>query len=455
MHIKFFTRKSVAIKNSNFKYFTTGILGFTSLFLTTSLSADIPRATTSIIKDNPKEVIDQVWQIVYRNYLDHSGNFDTSKWISIRNDVLSRSYPDKASSYEAINLMLSNLDDPYTRFLNPKEFKEMRIDTSGKLTGIGIQLSLNAVTKDLIVISPIEGTPAFRAGVKSQDIIISIDGRSTKGMSIEEAVRLIRGRKGTNVVIGIKRNNKQYEFPLVRDMISINAVDSQLNKLSTGINVGYIRLKQFNANAAKEMRLTINKLEKSKASGYVLDLRSNPGGLLEASVQIARQWLNEGVIVSTLTRDGIRDIRKAKGKALTDRPLIVLVNEGSASASEILSGAIKDNRRGVLVGKRTFGKGLVQSVRALSDGSGLTVTIARYLTPNGLDIHNNGIKPDLIVDSLEDKSKPLSRDDLGTIKDNQYKVAETTLIKLINQKNTNTFNSNSTNLKSVLPLSVR
>ena len=161
-----------------------------------------------------------------------------------------------------------------------------------------------------------------------------------------------------------------------------------------GTKVGYIRLKQFNANAAKDMRNAITELSGEGVSGFVLDLRSNPGGLLMASVEIARQWLDEGVIVSSSTRDGVSDVKRASGRALTQAPLVVLVNEGSASASEILSGAIQDNNRGVVVGKKTFGKGLIQSVRGLSDGSGMTVTIAKYLTPSGRDIHKLGITPD-------------------------------------------------------------
>ncbi|MFZ9267350.1 MAG: S41 family peptidase, partial [Vulcanococcus sp.] len=195
--------------------------------------------------------------------------------------------------------------------------------------------------------------------------------------------------------------------------------------------IGYIRLKQFNANAAKDMADALKDLEKQKVDGYVLDLRSNPGGLLMASIAIARQWLNEGVIVSTKTRDGIQDTKRAVGRALTDRPLVVLVNEGSASASEILSGALQDNHRAVLVGEKTFGKGLVQSVRGLTDGSGMTVTIAKYLTPSGRDIHKHGIDPDVRAKLTPQDAEKLRLEDLGTKKDSQYRVAESTLLKQV------------------------
>jgi carboxyl-terminal processing protease len=305
----------------------------------------------------------------------------------------------------------------------------MKIDTSGELTGVGIQLSLDKDTKELLVVSPINGTPASEAGVQPKDVIVTIDGQSTKGMSTQDAVRLIRGQEGTKVTLGLRRKGKVLQVPLIRARIEIHAVDSQLNTTKDGIKVGYIRLKQFNANASKDMHVAIKKLEGDGAEGYVLDLRGNPGGLLEASIDIARQWLDEGIIVSTKTRDGIKDVRRANGNALTARPVVVLVNEGSASASEILSGALQDNQRGLLVGQKTFGKGLVQSVRGLSDGSGLTVTIAKYLTPSGTDIHKNGIKPDVKAMIPTDEIKNITLEQLGTEKDSQYVVAETTLIK--------------------------
>ena len=182
----------------------------------------------------------------------------------------------------------------------------------------------------------------------------------------------------------------------------------------------------------------MNDLENKKPIGYVLDLRSNPGGLLEASIEIARLWLNQGTIVSTETKDGIKDVRRANGRAITSRPVVVLVDGGSASASEILSGAIQDNKRGLLVGQKTFGKGLVQSARALSDGSGLTVTIAKYLTPKGRDIHKHGIVPDIEATISEKDASAFTREDIGTAKDKQYMVAETLLIKLLNSPNSKT-----------------
>ena len=414
----------------------------------------LPSGASPAIADSPKEVIDQVWQIVYRDYLDSSGSYTESRWRQLRSDLLKKSYADSDASYEAIRGMLSSLNDPYTRFLDPKEFKEMQIDTTGELMGVGIQLGLDKETKELVVISPIDGTPASRAGVQSKDVIVSIDGASTEGMSTSDAVKLIRGPEGSEVVLGLRRDGRILNVSLTRARIELNAVKSSLNTAQDGSKVGYIRLKTFNANASREMRDAIRELEEQKADGYVLDLRSNPGGLLEASVDIARQWLNEGTIVSTRTREGIRDVRRATGSALTDKPMVVLINEGSASASEILSGALQENDRAELVGMKTFGKGLVQAVRGLADGSGMTVTIAKYLTPRGTDIHQNGIKPDLEADLTEKEIKGLTSDDLGTNKDGQYKVAESALVKVITKADVGqTYSPSSANLQSALQTS--
>ena len=407
--------------------------------------------SSTLITNNPKEIIDQVWQIIYRDFLDYSGKYKAEDWIKLRKEILLTKYFDSDEAYIAIKDMLTELDDPYTRFLDPKEFNEMRIDTTGELMGVGIQISLDEVTNQIVVVSPMEGTPAFLAGIKPKDIIVSIDGKPIEGLSIDSTVKLIRGKKGTKVELGIIRDKKLLNISLIRDRIKINVVDSRINNTVSGAKIGYLRLKQFNAKSPKEMSLSINKLEKQQPFGYVLDLRSNPGGLLEASIEIARQWINTGIIVSTKTKDGITDIRKAKSRALTNRPVVVLIDEGSASASEILSAAIKDNKRGLLVGKKTFGKGLVQSVRSLSDGSGLTVTVAKYLTPSGKDINKNGIEPDIRAELLFNDKNKLTNSDLGTLKDSQYVAAENILLRKFRvEVNKNSYNPLKSNLSYAL-----
>ena len=398
----------------------------------------------TILENNYKEVIDHVWQIVYRDFLDSSGKFERSNWINLRKEFLAKKYSDNNEAYDAIRDMLSNLDDPYTRFLDPKEFNQMRIDTSGELTGVGIQIVKDKESDSIIIVSPIEGTPAYEAGIKAKDKILSIDNVSTKGLNIEDAVKLIRGRRGTKVKLEILRNGNSFYKSLLRERIEIKSVTSKINETKDGLLIGYVRLKQFNANASREMKDILKDLEIKKVSGYVLDLRSNPGGLLESSIDISRQFIDKGIIVSTLSKDGLRETKRGNGKALTKKPLIVLVNEGSASASEIVSGAIRDNNRGKLVGKKTFGKGLVQSMRTLVDGSGLTVTVAKYLTPNGTDINKFGITPDIEVKM---NSNPILQREIGTKRDRQYKAGEKELLKIIKRtKLVSQFEPNSANL---------
>ena len=401
----------------------------------------------TILENNYKEVIDHVWQIVYRDFLDSSGKFERSNWINLRKDFLAKKYSDNNEAYDAIRDMLSNLNDPYTRFLDPKEFNQMRIDTSGELTGVGIQIVKDKESDSLIIISPIDGTPAYEAGIKARDKILSIDDVSTKGLNIEDAVKLIRGRRGTKVKLEILRNGNSFYKSLLRERIEIKSVTSKINETKDGVLIGYVRLKQFNANASREMKDTLKDLEIKKVSGYVLDLRSNPGGLLESSIDISRQFIDKGIIVSTLSKDGLRETKRGNGKALTKKPLIVLVNEGSASASEIVSGAIRDNNRGKLVGKKTFGKGLVQSMRTLVDGSGLTVTVAKYLTPNGTDINKFGITPDIEVKM---NSNPILQREIGTKRDRQYRAGEKELLKIIKRTNlVSQFEPNSANVLAV------
>jgi len=407
-------------------------------------------AEATVLNNSYKEVIDHVWQIVYRDFLDSSGKFQKSNWLEIRKKFLSKTYSDSNEAYDAIRVMLSNLDDSYTRFLDPKEFNQMRIDTSGELTGVGIQINKDKDSDALIIVSPIEGSPAFDAGIKSRDKILSIDDISTKGMNLEDAVKLIRGERGTKVKLEILRGSKSFFELLLRDKIEIKSVSSKVNQTKNGLLIGYVRIKQFNANASRETRDAIKDLETKKVAGYVLDLRSNPGGLLDSSIDISRYFINKGIIVSTLSKDGLKEVKRGNGQALTKKPLVVLVNEGSASASEIVSGAIKDNQRGKLVGKKTFGKGLVQSMRTLVDGSGLTVTVAKYLTPNGTDINKFGIVPDIEVkmNILNDFQR-----EIGTRKDNQYKAGEKELINIIKRKNDiSYFNPVTTNLNAFLEI---
>lgn len=346
------------------------------------------------LQQSPKEVIDEVWQVINQDYVD--ATFNGNDWQAVRKQYLNREYNSREDAYKAVQAMLKKLNDPYTRFMDPDQFKSMQIDTSGELTGVGITIAQDEKTKKITVISPIEESPAFKAGVLAKDVITTIDGKSTKGMDVNDAVSLIRGPAGSQVNLTVLRNNKALNFKITRAQIEIHPVRTSYRKTPMG-EVAHIRLIQFSANAADEMRQAIQRATQRNVAGFVLDLRTNPGGLLSSSTEIARMWLNKGTIVSVVDRKGSRERSEAGRGNLTNKPLVVLVDEGSASASEILAGALQDNKRAVLVGNKTFGKGLVQSVHPLGDGSGLAVTIAHYYTPSGRDINHKGIVPDIPV----------------------------------------------------------
>ncbi|MEH2365155.1 carboxyl-terminal processing protease CtpC [Nostoc sp.] len=416
------------------------VLGATAVTLSTIAvtSLGIHSRGQALFKASPKELVDEVWQIVQRQYVD--GTFNQVDWQAVRKEYLSKSYSNPQDAYKSIREMLKKLEDPYTRFMDPEEFKNMQVDTSGELTGIGITISQDEKTKQLVVIAPIEDTPAFKAGVLAKDIILKIDGKDTKGMDTNQAVSLIRGEAGSQVSLIIQRDGKTKQFDIKRARIEIHPVKFSQKKTPAG-NLGYIRLNQFSANAGKEMQIAIKDLESKKVAGYILDLRGNPGGLLFSSVDIARMWIDKGKIVSTVERQGEAEKEEANGRALTTKPLVVLVDKGSASASEILSGALQDNKRATLVGTQTFGKGLVQSVRPLEDGSGLAVTIAHYYTPNGTDINHKGISPDVKVDLSKKQMEDLwlhERDKLATLADPQFAKAVEVIGKKIATQGTPT-----------------
>ncbi|TVQ46891.1 MAG: PDZ domain-containing protein [Gloeocapsa sp. DLM2.Bin57] len=413
------------------------VLGATAFFLTSVAVAGTGirlSQTQAFFRESPKELVDEVWQIVNRQYVD--ATFNQVDWREIRQEYLERDYATKEEAYEAIKEMLETLEDPYTRFMNPEEFNNMKVDTSGELTGVGIQIAQDEETNHLIVVSPIEDTPAFDAGILAKDIITKIDGVSTEGMDVNEAVTLIRGKPGTEVTLTIKRGDRQIDYPLTRASIQIHPVKARIEETDQG-RIGYIRLTQFSAQASKEMKEAIQSLNEENVVGFVLDLRSNPGGLLISSVEIARMWFNEGRIVSTVDRLGESERYSANNTALTDKPLVILVDGGSASASEILAGALQDHDRAVIVGTQTFGKGLVQSVRGLGDGSGLSVTIAKYLTPDGRDINKEGIAPDIIYEMTEEERKALQleRDKIGTVEDPQFSKALDVLFQEVARAN--------------------
>lgn len=366
-----------------------------------------------------QKLVNEVWRIVNQAYVDSS--FNDQNWRLVRQQVLKQPLPDRQAAYATIQQMLASLGDPFTRFLKPAQYRSLQTTTVGELTGVGLQISLNPATGQLEVITPLEGSPAARAGLQPHDQILRIDGVSTAELALDEAAERMRGATGTSVTLTIQRSDtadSPFEVQLARDRIALNPVRAELRPQPDGKALGYIRLNQFNANAANEMLQALTSLEEQGAERYILDLRSNPGGLLQAGIEIAQLWLDPGPIVYTVDRNGIQGGFNTDRSPLTHDPLVVLVNRGTASASEILAGALQDTHRAQIIGEKTFGKGSIQSLFNLPNGAGLAVTIAKYETPNHRDINKVGILPDQVV-SLD----AISREQVGTQADAQYQAA--------------------------------
>ncbi len=300
----------------------------------------------------------------------------------------------------AIKGMLKELD-PHTSFMQAEVFKEFETETSGEFGGLGIEMSIqNSI---LTIISPIEDTPAWIAGVKPGDKVIAIDGKSTKGLSLIDASQLIRGKNGTKVVLKVVRESapNPIDIPIIRGQVKIKSV--KYTDFDDGY--AYVRVTSFIENTSKDLEKALDKhIDKhKKIEGLIIDLRRNPGGLLDQAIKMSDLFIPEGTIVSTIGRNKKeKEVSVATKKAkYKDFPLIVLVNEYSASASEIVSGALQDNKRALIVGERTFGKGSVQSIVKLPDGSGLKLTVARYYTPKGISIQAEGIKPDIEIEDID------------------------------------------------------
>ncbi|MFH1854320.1 MAG: S41 family peptidase [Candidatus Omnitrophota bacterium] len=320
--------------------------------------------------------------------------------------------------YGALKGMLSSLD-PYSQFMNPDTYNEMKIETEGEFGGIGIEITIQ---DDLLtIISPIDDTPAFVAGLKAGDKIVKIDGEITRDLTLIEAVKKLRGSPGTNVDITVLRDSekKLLDFSITRSIIKIDSI-KKAEIIEPGI--GHIRLVEFQEKTQRDLEQSLRDLEAHDMKGLILDLRNNPGGLLDSAVDVAGKFLEEGkTIVSTKGRVENQNLlfkSKNKNKHL-DYPIIVLVNGGSASASEIVAGAIQDNKRGLIMGTKSFGKGSVQTVVPMSDGSAVRLTTSKYFTPSGRSIHGEGIMPDIVIEykDVSSREKAEGRDTLNIFKE--------------------------------------
>ncbi len=391
-----------------------------ALGVTTLAIAGAAPAVKASLSDSPKAIVDEVWQIVNNEFVGRE--FDQDAWQVKRQELLAREYRSQDDAYSAIRKALRDLGDPYTRFMSPSEFRELTDQTTGELSGVGVRLTVDQDAGVLTVVEPLEDTPAAAAGLEPGDRILRIDGKPTALMTVEQASELMRGPEGTTVTLQVSRPQRGlFELSLTRAQIEVPVLHAALRQ-ENGLRIGYLKLDEFSSHAAEQMEDAIHKLNGEDVQAYVLDLRGNPGGLLFASVDIARMWMETGPIVSTVNRKGGNRSYDANRTAISRLPLVVLVDGNSASASEILAGALKDSGRATLIGSRTYGKGTVQSVHALSDESGLAVTISRYYPPSGVNINKHGIEPNIAIDLTRDQQRLLSIDPTlrGTGRDPHY-----------------------------------
>jgi carboxyl-terminal processing protease len=389
-----------------------------------------------VVRRNPKrESYDMrnilIISVVILNVLSSSvfSKNDLYKKIDLFGEVLeniNKEYVDDVDQAEmmdsAINGVLQSLD-PYSAYMSPELFKEMQTDTKGEFGGLGIEIGMEAgVVK---VISPIDDTPAAKAGIKAGDFIVKIGTEQVQGKSLMEAVKLMRGPVGTSIDLTIRRKNvkKPLEFKITRKIIEVRSVSSEI--ISEKKNIGYVRLKSFNENSDNQFLKTLKKFEKNGSIvGYVIDLRNNPGGLLSQAINITDFFLDDGEIVSTKGRK-VSETRKffaRKGDETKGKPIVVLINNGSASASEIFAGALKDHKRAIILGENSYGKGSVQSIIPLRNGGGIRLTISKYYLPSGKSISEVGVTPDILVEETDEDFK------INSEKDNQLNYA----IKLFN-----------------------
>lgn len=311
----------------------------------------------------------------------------------------------------AMKGLFEGLGDPYSQYYTKEEFQTLKEQTSGSFVGIGVYIGVDPENEKITIISPIEGSPAAKSGIKSGDIILAVDGEQVSSDKLDDVIKKIKGKENTTVDLTVQRNGKQLDFTVKRQTIVTKSVESKV----IDDNIGYLRITSFDENTYKEFKEHISKLQEENIKGLVIDLRDNPGGLLDVCVDIADDLIGKGTIVYTKDNSGNKEYYKSDEKEI-DLPMAVLINGGSASASEILTAALVDNNKAIAIGETSIGKGLVQSVKQLKDGTGYKLTTAQYYTPNGDYINKKGIEPKIkekdeekqlqsAVDYLENKIK--------------------------------------------------
>ena len=360
------------------------------------------------LTDDQTLVVD-VWRLVNESYVDPS--FSGVPWRRLRQKALEKTISNRVDAYDAIDAMLAPLDDPYTRLLRPESYGQLEAATKGTVSGIGLQLGINHDSGSVVVIAPVEDSPAAEAGLVDGTVLRSINGQDTSELGLDGSAALLRGDSGSSVHLEVTLpDSEEQSLDLERRAIDLRPVRSR--RLRSGDHtLGYLRINQFSEPVPEDVQQALADLEAKGIEGLVLDLRNNTGGLVSAGLAVADDFLAGDVIVETQDRNGINEQRPANSGRLFDGPMLTLINGGTASASEILAGALQDNRRSQLLGSTSFGKGEIQTLLPLGDGSGLAVTVARYLTPNGRAIQGQGLEPDELLSSSEPSGSSIGNDD--------------------------------------------
>ncbi|QNI96417.1 carboxyl-terminal processing protease CtpZ [Synechococcus sp. RS9902] len=348
--------------------------------------------TAFALSDTQQLVVDS-WRLVNQGFWNPE-QLDAVRWKRQRQKAMERSIESSNDAYAAIESMLAQLGDPYTRLLRPEDYTALKNSTNGSLSGVGLQLGPDESSNGVVVISALEGSPAGEAEITSGTQLLSVDGRAVVDLGLEGTVAALRGDVGSQVVLTLDNGSGETsELTLERRSVDLRPVRTRRLR-SDSHTLGYLRITQFSEGVPEQVKEALTELQNKEIEGLVLDLRNNSGGLVSAGLAVADDFLSGGAIVETRNREGINDTIQASLQTVYDGPMVTLVNGGTASASEILAGALQDNERATLLGRQTFGKGLIQTLTNLSDGSGLAVTVAGYVTPSGRDIQGEGIAPD-------------------------------------------------------------
>ncbi len=391
--------------NPNPYEISRGLLAFFSVCISILLFA----GNVLALNDGQALVL-ETWGLVNEGYL-YPSKFEKINWRRLRQEALEKPITTSPEAYAAIESMLLPIGDPYTRLLRPEDFKAMKESNLGsEINGVGLQLGARPADGQIVVIAPLEGSPAADQGITSGTLLLSVNGESPKNLGLEATASRLRGEAGSQVLVTLEKPNGEIqEVTLERRSVDLRPVRTR--RLRNGSHtLGYLRITQFSEGVPEQVTEAIEELMDKDVEGLILDLRNNSGGLVSSGLAVADGFLNGNPIVETRNRAGITDAIPSSPETIYDGPMVTLVNGGTASASEILAGALQDNQRSQLLGSKTFGKGLIQSLTNLSDGSGLAVTVAGYVTPSGKDIQNQGIEPDRLLD-LPEPFNPGSSED--------------------------------------------